>query len=81
MTIGLSKELAPLGIRVNAVRPGLITSDFHVHAPPGRLERMTPSVPMQRPGSPDEVATAVLWLASDKASYVTGAFIDIGGGR
>lgn len=81
MTIGLSKELAPLGIRVNAVRPGLITSDFHDHAPPGRLERMTPSVPMQRPGSPDEVATAVLWLASDEASYVTGAFIDIGGGR
>jgi NAD(P)-dependent dehydrogenase (short-subunit alcohol dehydrogenase family) len=81
MTIGLSKELAPHNIRVNAVRPGLIDSDFHLHATPGRVERMTPTVPMQRVGTPDEVAEAVLWLASPAASYVTGAFIDVTGGR
>lgn len=81
MTIGLSKELAPRGIRVNAVRPGLIESDFHDHAPPGRIERLSPSVPMGRPGVASEVATAVRWFVSDEASYVTGAFIDIGGGR
>ncbi|HEY7625875.1 MAG TPA: SDR family oxidoreductase [Ilumatobacteraceae bacterium] len=81
MTIGLSKELAPLGIRVNAVRPGLIESDFHLHATPGRIERMTPFVPMQRAGTADEVAAAVLWLASPASSYVTGALIDVTGGR
>jgi NAD(P)-dependent dehydrogenase (short-subunit alcohol dehydrogenase family) len=81
MTIGLAKELAPEGIRVNAVRPGLIESDFHLHATPGRVERMTPLVPMQRVGTADEVAEAVLWLASDAASYVTGAFIEVTGGR
>lgn len=81
MTIGLSKELAPRGIRVNAVRPGLIESDFHDHAPPGRIDRLSPSVPMGRPGVASEVATAVRWFASDEASYVTGSFIDIGGGR
>jgi NAD(P)-dependent dehydrogenase (short-subunit alcohol dehydrogenase family) len=81
MTIGLAKELAPEGIRVNAVRPGLIESDFHLYATPGRVERMTPLVPMQRVGTPDEVAEAVVWLASDAASYVTGAFIEVTGGR
>lgn len=81
MTIGLSKELAPDGIRVNAVRPGLIESDFHLVAAAGRVERMTPTVPMQRAGSPAEVAAAVVWLASPAASYVTGAFIDVTGGR
>ncbi len=81
MTIGLSKELAPHNIRVNAVRPGLIESDFHLHATPGRIERMVPIVPMQRAGTADEVAEAVLWLASDAASYVTGAFIEVTGGR
>jgi NAD(P)-dependent dehydrogenase (short-subunit alcohol dehydrogenase family) len=81
MTIGLSKELAPDGIRVNAVRPGLIESDFHLHATPGRVVRMTPMVPMQRVGTPEEVAEAVLWLASPAASYVTGAFIEVTGGR
>ncbi len=81
MTIGLSKELAERGIRVNGVRPGLIESDFHLHAPPGRLERMRPTVPMQRSGTADEVAAAVLWLASSAASYVTGTFIDVAGGR
>lgn len=81
MTIGLSKELAEQRIRVNGVRPGLIESDFHLHAPPGRIERMRPTVPMQRSGTADEVAAAVLWLASSAASYVTGTFIDVAGGR
>ena len=81
MTTGLAKELAPHGIRVNAVRPGLIESDFHLHATPGRVERMAPLIPMQRAGTADEVAEAVLWLASPAASYVTGAFIDVTGGR
>lgn len=81
MTVGLSKELANVGVRVNAVRPGLIESDFHLHAPPGRVERMRPSIPMERSGTTDEVAPAVLWLASAEASYVTGTFIDVTGGR
>jgi NAD(P)-dependent dehydrogenase (short-subunit alcohol dehydrogenase family) len=81
MTVGLAKELAPYGIRVNAVRPGLIESDFHLHATPGRIERMAPLIPMQRAGTSDEVAEAVLWLASPAASYVTGAFIEVTGGR
>jgi NAD(P)-dependent dehydrogenase (short-subunit alcohol dehydrogenase family) len=81
MTVGLSKELANVGVRVNGVRPGLIESDFHLHAPPGRVARMAPMIPMERSGSADEVAGAVLWLASAEASYVTGAFIDVTGGR
>ena len=81
MTVGLSKELANVGVRVNGVRPGLIESDFHLHAPPGRVARMAPMIPMERRGSADEVAGAVLWLASAEASYVTGAFIDVTGGR
>jgi NAD(P)-dependent dehydrogenase (short-subunit alcohol dehydrogenase family) len=81
MTAGLAKEVATEGIRVNAVRPGLIESDFHLHATPGRVERMAPLIPMQRSGTADEVATAVVWLASSEASYVTGAFLDVTGGR
>jgi NAD(P)-dependent dehydrogenase (short-subunit alcohol dehydrogenase family) len=81
MTVGLAKELAPFGIRVNAVRPGLIESDFHLHATAGRIERMVPMVPMQRAGTAAEVAEAVVWLASPAASYVTGAFIEVTGGR
>jgi len=81
MTIGLSKELANVGVRVNGVRPGLIESDFHLHAPPGRVERMAPMIPMERSGSAAEVAGAVAWLASAEASYVTGAFVDVTGGR
>ncbi len=81
MTTGLAKELAPHGIRVNGVRPGLIDSDFHDAAPPGRVERMAPQIPMLRSGSSDEVAAAVAWLVSPAASYVTGAFVDVAGGR
>ena len=81
MTVGLARELASVGVRVNAVRPGLIESDFHDHAPAGRVERLAPTVPMQRSGSTDEVARAVLWLASAEASYVTGSMLDVAGGR
>ncbi len=81
MTTGLAKELAAVGVRVNAVRPGLVESDFHLHAPPGRVERMAPQIPMQRSCTPDEVAEAVVWLASPAASYVTGTFLDVTGGR
>ena len=81
MTTGLAKELAAAGVRVNAVRPGLVESDFHLHAPPGRVERMAPQIPMQRSCTPDEVAEAVVWLASPAASYVTGTFLDVTGGR
>jgi NAD(P)-dependent dehydrogenase (short-subunit alcohol dehydrogenase family) len=81
MTAGLSKEVATEGIRVNSIRPGLIESDFHLHATPGRIERMAPMIPMRRSGTAAEVAAAVLWLASAEASYVTGAFVDVSGGR
>jgi len=82
MTIGLSKEVAAEGIRVNAVRPGLIVTDIHAAGgEPGRVARMQSSVPMGRGGMPDEVATAILWLLSDEASFTTGAIIDVCGGR
>jgi NAD(P)-dependent dehydrogenase (short-subunit alcohol dehydrogenase family) len=78
MTIGLSKELAGDGIRVNAVSPGIILTDIH---PPGRVERITPSVPMQRAGTAEEVAETVLFLLSDAASYTTGTNVRVAGGR
>ncbi len=81
MTTGLAKEVAAVGIRVNAVRPGLIETDFNDHASPGRVERVRPMVPMQRSGTVEEVAAAVLWLCSDASSYTTGAFVDVSGGR
>jgi NAD(P)-dependent dehydrogenase (short-subunit alcohol dehydrogenase family) len=81
LTLGLSKEVAGEGIRVNTVRPGLITTDFGPWAPEGRTERLKAGVPMGRGGEPHEIAAAILWLASDQASYVTGAFLDVGGGR
>ena len=82
LTIGASKELAPRGIRVNAVSPGLIDTDIHAKAGlPDRTERMSVNVPMGRSGSADEVATAILWLLSEEASYVTGAIVPVGGGR
>ena len=82
MTIGLSKEVAPEGIRVNGVRPGTIYTDMHASGgEPGRVDRVKASVPMKRGGSPEEVARAIVWLLSDEASYTTGSFIDVSGGR
>jgi NAD(P)-dependent dehydrogenase (short-subunit alcohol dehydrogenase family) len=78
MTIGLSRELAGDGIRVNAVSPGIILTDIH---PPGRVERITPTVPMQRAGTAEEVAETVLFLLSDAASYTTGTNVRVAGGR
>jgi NAD(P)-dependent dehydrogenase (short-subunit alcohol dehydrogenase family) len=81
-TIGLAREVAAEGIRVNAVAPGLIDTDLHAaNGAPDRIERMTPSIPMQRPGTAEEVAAGVVWLLSDAASYVNGAILEIGGGR
>jgi NAD(P)-dependent dehydrogenase (short-subunit alcohol dehydrogenase family) len=82
MTIGLSKEVAEQGIRVNAVRPGFIYTEMHADGgEPGRVDRVKSMVPMKRGGHPEEVANAILWLLSDQASYITGSFIDIAGGR
>lgn len=82
LTLGLSKELGPRGIRVNAVRPGLIETDIHARAGrPERLAELGPGCPLGRAGRPEEVAEAIVWLLSDAASYVTGAFIDPAGGR
>lgn len=81
-TIGLAKELAGEGIRVNAVRPGFIYTDIHADGgEPGRLDRLKDSIPLKRGGTVTEVAEAILWLASDKSSYTTGTFIDVAGGR
>ena len=82
MTIGLAREVAGEGIRVNAVRPGIIYSDIHADGgEPGRVDRLGPTLPMQRGGDAIEVARAILWLLSDEASYSTGTFIDVAGGR
>lgn len=82
LTLGLAKELAPHGVRVNAVRPGLIETEIHASAgAPDRVERLMGGVPMGRAGSAEEVAKAILWLAGDGASYVTGTFVDVSGGR
>lgn len=81
-TIGLAREVAAEGIRVNAVSPGIIDTDIHARGgEPRRVERMKDTIPMKRGGTPEEVARAVLWLLSDEASYTTGAFIDVAGGR
>ena len=81
-TIGLAKEVAEEGIRVNAVRPGVIYTGIHASGgEPGRVDRVKGAVPMKRGGEAIEVARAILWLASDESSYSTGAFIDVSGGR
>ncbi|MFA6267214.1 MAG: SDR family oxidoreductase [Pseudolabrys sp.] len=76
--IGIAREVAREGIRVNGVSPGMIDTDIQ---PPGRVERITPSIPNGRVGSPDEVADGVMFLLSDKASYITGSNLRISGGR
>ena len=82
MTIGLAREVAGEGIRVNGVRPGIIYTDIHADGgEPNRVERLGPTLPMQRGGHAIEVARAILWLLSDEASYSTGTFIDVSGGR
>jgi NAD(P)-dependent dehydrogenase (short-subunit alcohol dehydrogenase family) len=81
-TVGLAREVAAENIRVNAVSPGLIETDIHSAAgEPNRLQRMAPSIPMQRAGLPAEIAAGVIWLLSPAASYVTGTILEIGGGR
>lgn len=81
-TIGLAREVATEGIRVNAVAPGLIETGLHAaNGAPDRLERLSATIPMQRPGTALEVAEAVLWLLSPAASYTTGAILEVGGGR
>lgn len=82
LTKGLSIEVANQGIRVNCVRPGFIDTQMHADGgEPNRIARMSPNIPMQRGGNPQEVAEAIAWLLSDKASYVTGTFIEASGGR
>ena len=82
MTKGLAMELAPQGIRVNAVRPGFIYTDIHKDGgEPNRVDRLASQIPLGRGGSPNEVANLITWLLSDEASYMTGALVDVSGGR
>lgn len=82
LTIGLAKELGPKGVRVNAVRPGLIETEIHTSGgQPGRAERIGATTPLGRAGRAEEVAEAIVWLLSDAASYAAGAIIDVAGGR
>jgi NAD(P)-dependent dehydrogenase (short-subunit alcohol dehydrogenase family) len=81
-TIGLAREVADEGIRVNAVRPGIIDTEIHASSgDPSRAQRLAPGLPLHRPGTAEEVANAILWLASDEASYCTGTILDVAGGR
>ena len=81
-TIGLAKEVGPDGIRVNAVRPGIIRTEIHRSSgDPGRLERIGATAPLGRPGDAEEVARVIVWLASEESSYMSGALVDVSGGR
>jgi NAD(P)-dependent dehydrogenase (short-subunit alcohol dehydrogenase family) len=82
LTVGLAREVATEGVRVNAVAVGLVDTDFHASAgEPGRPDRIRPTIPMQRSGAPEEIAAAVVWLLSDAASYTTGTVLAVSGGR
>ncbi len=82
LTIGLSKECGPFGVRVNAVRPGLIDTEIHARGgQPGRAEQLGATTPLGRAGRAEEVAEAIVWLLSDASSYVNGALFDVTGGR
>ena len=82
MTIGAAVELVKEGIRVNGVRPGIVATDIHdAHGGRAFIERFAPNIPIGRPGQPEEIASVVLWLLSDAASYVTGALYNVTGGR
>lgn len=82
LTKGLSLEVAAKGIRVNGVRPGFIHTDMHADGgEPNRVERLSPNIPLLRGGTPEEVANAIMWLLSAEASYATGTFIDLAGGK
>lgn len=82
LTLGLSKEVAEEGVRVNAVRPGLIETELHGETgDPDRPEKLKSFIPMKRAGSAEEVANAIVWLMSDESSYVTGSLLDVAGGR
>ena len=82
MTVGLAKEVAAEGIRVNAVRPGSIYTEIHASGgEPDRVDRVAGRVPMKRGGQPSEIAEAIMWMVSDRASYATGTIIDVSGGK
>jgi len=81
-TLGLAREVATEGVRVNAVRPGIIDTEIHASGgQPDRAQRLAPQIPMQRPGTAQEIANAIVWLLSDEASYATGSILDLAGGR
>jgi NAD(P)-dependent dehydrogenase (short-subunit alcohol dehydrogenase family) len=81
-TVGLAKEVGPEGIRVNCVRPGIIRTDIHLASgDPARVDRIGSTAPLQRAGEAEEIARSILWLASDEASYISGALLDVSGGR
>jgi NAD(P)-dependent dehydrogenase (short-subunit alcohol dehydrogenase family) len=81
-TVGLAKEVGAEGIRVNAVRPGIIRTEIHLSSgDPARVERIGAAAPLGRPGDAEEVARVILWLASEESSYMSGALVDVSGGR
>lgn len=81
-TVGLAREIATEGVRVNGVRPGIVATEIHASGgQPDRVERVRPMIPMKREGRPGEIASAIVWLLSDEASYITGALLDASGGR